>query len=94
LRFGLRSRRLPVHEFHRVATFGIRSSKLLTDEAVIFSMGPNPEPEHPIRCLNSDGSVMHANTRGPEPTNLFEVERRIPWVRFQKDECFVGEFLH
>jgi hypothetical protein len=57
-------------------------------------MGPNPEPEHPFRRFNSDRSVMHANTRRPEPANLFEVERRMPWVRFQKSERFVGEFLH
>jgi len=73
---------------------GIRSSELLADQAVILSMGANPEPEHAIRRFNSNGSVMHANTRRPEPANLFKVEGRMPWVRFQQRERFVGQFLH
>lgn len=49
----------------------------LADYFVILSMRAYPEPEHAIRDLHGDGTVVYADPHGPELANPLEMER---WV--------------
>jgi len=51
----------------------------LADRPVIFSVGPDPEPEHTIGNPDATGRMVHADPRRPELANLPEMER---WMSF------------
>jgi hypothetical protein len=48
--------------------------RLLAKQAIVVSMAANPEPDEPVGCIDGQGSVVSANPRRPEPTDLLEVK--------------------
>ena len=64
-------------------------SRLLTYQSVVFCMGADPKPDNAVRCAYSKRTIMQSNASGPETTNLFEMQRRMLWIRLQKLKGFV-----
>ena len=56
-------------------------------------MGSDPVPQDPARCLDADGTAGVAHPDGPVPSDLLEVQRRMPGVRLQDAEVLVGQLL-
>jgi hypothetical protein len=48
--------------------------RLLAKQAIIVSVAANPEPDEPVGRVDGQGSVVSADARRPEPTDLLEVK--------------------
>ena len=48
--------------------------RLLAKQAIVVSMAANPEPDEPIGRVDGQSTVVSADPRRPEPTDLLEVK--------------------
>jgi len=53
----------------------------------------DPEPDVVITVLDSDGSIMVADSGRPKPTNSLEVKRWVAWIGFEEVEIVISEQL-
>ena len=44
------------------------------DYAIIFGMGPDPEPQNSIRRLDAQRSIVHSDANGVEPIHTLEMQ--------------------
>jgi hypothetical protein len=49
----------------------------LADEAVIFGVVADPEPQNPALNLSAEGTMMKAYSTRPEAPQAFEMKRRV-----------------
>ncbi len=54
-------------------------------------MVTNPEPDNVGTILDGNGPVVNSDSGGPEPANLFEMERRVPRISLEQTVILVGE---
>jgi hypothetical protein len=62
-------------------------------QSVILGMRSNPEPQDIAFVLHRHGSVVEADTDGPEAANLLKVQRRMTWILTQQRIAPVGKVL-
>ena len=66
----------------------------LADQLVILGVWTDPKPHDSVRGLDADRTVMDADSRRPEATDLLEVKRWISRVPFQLLEAPIREALN
>ena len=87
--------KLRIHTWERLRPhLEVDTGAWSADENVVFRVGSDPEPEHSVRGLNTDRSVMQTHTNRPEPPHLLEVKRRMSRIAFKQGERPVGEVPH
>jgi hypothetical protein len=58
----------------------VRSNCLLADKLVVVRMGTDPEPLNAIVNIVAKRSIVPTNSDGPQWSDPFEMQRRVPLV--------------
>ena len=61
------------------------------DEAIIFRVGTNPEPDQTVASFDRECPMTQADANRAVSPHFLEVERGVSRVGLQKNEGFVGE---
>ena len=68
--------------------------RLLAKQTIVVSIAADPEPDEPVRRVDREGSVVSADSRGPEPPHFLEVKRRMPWILLDPRVGLIGKVPH
>jgi hypothetical protein len=58
----------------------VRCKRWLADELVVIGMGANPEPNKVLTGLDCERTMVKADARRPEATNLLEMQGGVPRI--------------
>lgn len=61
----------------------VRCKRSLADEFVVVGVSANPEPNEIVTRLDRESTMLKADSCRPEPSHLFEMQRRVPRVPFE-----------
>lgn len=71
----------------------IRAGATSAQNPVVLPMRADPEPEHTVGNIDSQGSIGDSDPDGSVLTNLLEAKRWMLRVFLQKSETLVGQIL-
>jgi hypothetical protein len=83
-----------LHGQERMVAWEGAASRLgsrLSEQAVIFGVGADPEPDQIVAIAHAERPVVETDAHRPEAACLLEMQRRVERVRFQAREIAVGE---
>jgi hypothetical protein len=66
----------------------------LADEVVVVSMRANPDPVNPLRDVQAQGSIILANSNGPQFTNSLKVKGGMTGISLQQGEVLVCQLAN
>jgi hypothetical protein len=61
----------------------VRCERELSDELVVIGVSADPEPNEILSRLDCERAVVQPYARRPEPTHLFEMQRRVTRITLQ-----------
>src|SRR5712691_1855601 len=64
----------------------------MSDQMVIFGVSADPDPHEVNTIANGQRPVMQADSRGPELTDLLDLQRRVPRILKHLFVAAVGQF--
>lgn len=56
----------------------------LADEAIIFGVVADPEPQDSALDINAQGAMMKTDSAGPKPAQALELKRGMTRIIFEK----------
>ncbi len=65
----------------------------LPDQAVVFCVGADPEPDEPVRSADGKRAIMLTDASRPEASHSLQMQRWMPRVGFQSLKAAVGQAL-
>ncbi len=68
--------------------------RLLAKQAIVVSMAANPEPDESVGRFDSQGSVVSADPRRPEPADSLEMKGGVPGILLQALVRLIGEIAY
>jgi len=66
----------------------------LLNQPIIFSMGPNPEPDQVFFNFNCYSPIFDSNPCRPIPPNLLQMQGWVSRILLQQLEIFICQFLN
>lgn len=72
----------------------VRSSKGLADQLIVLGMRTDPKPDDSVRGLDTYYSIVDANARRVETTDLLEVKRGMPPIALELLVAAICEALN
>ena len=66
----------------------------LVDQAVVVTVGSDPEPCDAIGCGDAEGAIPETYADRPELSDLFEMQGRMSWILFQQLKISIRQLLN
>jgi hypothetical protein len=63
----------------------------LGDDPIVVGVGPDPEPEEPVRCVDRQGTIVRSDSDRMESAYGLEMQRRVTGISLEELELLVGE---
>lgn len=68
-------------------------SRGLADEAIIFGVIADPEPQDSAFDINAEGAMVKADAARPKPAHALELQRRVTRIIFEKAVLLIRQAL-
>ena len=81
------------HHVRVQAGWSYRHRPWLANQCIVIGMRSDPEPEHTIRNIHTEGPVVIANAHGAKTRDVLEMEGWMPRICLQEREILVREAL-
>jgi hypothetical protein len=62
-----------------------------TDQAVVFGVRPDPEPDAVFIVPDAQGAMVEADMGRPKSADALETERGVVWIGLEQLEVLVGQ---
>ncbi len=88
---------LPQHQSLEGAaneSLGERPADLVSDDAIIIRVTPDPKPKHAAGNVHAERPVGDANSNRNEASDTFEMKGRVSLILLKKFEVLFGQFLY
>jgi hypothetical protein len=66
----------------------------LADEAIIFGVIADPEPQDSVLDINAERAMVTADSARPKPAHPLELKGRVTRIIFEKAIFLVRQMLH
>jgi hypothetical protein len=75
-------------------SLGERPADLVSDDAIIIRVTPDPKPKHAAGNIHAERPVGDANSNRNEASDTFEMKGRVSLILLKKFEVLLGQFLY